>query len=159
MSVGQLGLVARLTLTYEGAGSRVPRTIMVKLPSEDAGSRTIGVALGVYESEVRFYQEIAPTVGIRVPRLHWADIEPSSGRFTLRTEAERGVGAPGARMPGGTRGQPAGAVGGFAERQAPRWSAPALREMIWRAPPSRNQNMFAGVEPALPLFLERFADR
>ena len=54
MSVGQLGLVARLTLSYDGAGPDVPPTAMVKLPSKDAGSRAVGVALGIYESEVRF---------------------------------------------------------------------------------------------------------
>lgn len=67
MSVGQLGSVARLALTYEDAGSDVPQTAMVKWPSKDAGSRAIGVTLGVYEGEVRFYQEIAPTIGTRVP--------------------------------------------------------------------------------------------
>jgi hypothetical protein len=95
MSVGQLGTVARLTLAYEDAGPEVLPSVIVKLPSKDAGSRAIGVGLGVYESEVRFYQEIAPTIDIRVPRLYWADIESSTGRFTLLLEDLSGSGAPG----------------------------------------------------------------
>jgi Phosphotransferase enzyme family len=159
MSVGQLGLVARLTLSYDGAGPDVPPTAMVKLPSNDAGSRAVGVALGIYESEVRFYQEIAPTVGIRVPRLYWADIESSTGRFTLLLEDLSGAGTPGDMIAGGTPDQAARALDALVDLQAPRWSDPALREKVWLAHPSRNQNFFAAVEPALPLFLERFADR
>jgi aminoglycoside/choline kinase family phosphotransferase len=159
MSVGQLGLVARLTLTYEGAGSDVPPTVMVKLPSMDGGSRAVGVALGIYESEVRFYQEIAPTVGIRVPRPYWADIDSPTGRFTLLLEDLSAVGEPGDMIAGGTPDQAARALEALVELQAPRWSDPALREKDWLAHPSRNQNFFAAVEPALPLFLERFGDR
>jgi Phosphotransferase enzyme family len=159
MSVGQLGLVARLTLSYDGAGPDVPPTAMVKLPSHDAGSRAAGVALGIYESEVRFYQEIAPTVGIRVPRLYWADIESSTGRFTLLLEDLSGAGTPGDMIAGGTPGQAARALDALVDLQVPRWSDPALREKVWLANPSRNHAFFAAVEPALPLFLERFADR
>jgi hypothetical protein len=159
MSVGQLGLVARLTLTYEGAGPDVPPSAMLKLPSKDDGSRAVGVALGIYEGEVRFYQEIAPTVGIRVPRLHWADIESSSGRFTLLLEDLSGAGAPGDMIAGGTPDQAARALDALVDLQAPRWSDPALREKDWLAHPSRNRNFFAAVEPALPRFLERFGDR
>jgi len=61
MSVGQLGLVARLNLTYDRAAPAAPPTVMVKLPSSDAGSRSAGITLGIYEAEVRFYQCIAPT--------------------------------------------------------------------------------------------------
>jgi hypothetical protein len=159
MSVGQLGSVARLTLTYEGAGPNVPPTAMVKWPSKDAGSRAIGVTLGVYEGEVRFYQEIAPTVGIRVPGTYWADIESSTGRFTLLLEDLSEIGAPGDMIAGGTLDQAARALEALVNLQAPRWSDPALREMDWLAHPSRSQNFFGGVAPALPLFLERFGDR
>jgi hypothetical protein len=159
MSVGQLGSVARLTLTYQGAGPDVAPTVMVKWPSRDAGSRAIGVTLGVYESEVRFYQEIAPTIGTRVPAVRWADIESSTGRFTLVLEDLSGLGAPGDMIAGGTPDQATRALDALVDLQAPRWSDPALRELDWLAQPSRSQNFFAGVEPALPLFLERFGDR
>ena len=159
MSVGQLGLVARLSLTYQGAGPDAPPTVMVKLPSKDLGSRGLGVALGVYEGEVRFYQEIAPTVGIRVPRLYWAGIESATGRFTLLLEDLSAAGEPGDMIAGGTPDQAARALAALVELQSPRWSDPALREKDWLAHPSRNQTFFAAVEPALPLFLERFGDR
>src|SRR4051794_2875084 len=61
-STGQLGHVARMTLDYEGERDGAPDTLMVKLPRADEGSRQIGVVLGTYEGEVRFYKEIASTV-------------------------------------------------------------------------------------------------
>jgi len=159
MSVGQLGLVARLTLTYDGAGPDAPPTVMAKLPSIDAGSRAAGTTLGIYEAEVRFYQQIAPTVDIRVPRLYWADIESSTGRFTLLLEDLSASGAPGDMIAGGTLEQATRALHALVGLQAPRWSDSVLRELEWLAHPARNQIFFAGVEPALPLFLERFGDR
>ncbi|WAJ43505.1 hypothetical protein OK015_20150 [Mycobacterium sp. Aquia_216] len=65
ISVGKPGSAARLALSCEGAGPEVPQTAMVELPSGGA----IGVTLGC-EGEVRFYQEIAPAVAIRVPGVH-----------------------------------------------------------------------------------------
>lgn len=159
MSVGQLGSVARLTLNYDGAGPDAPPTVMVKLPSQDAGSRAVGIALGIYESEVRFYQEIARTVDIRVPRPLWADIESSTGQFTLLLEDLSQAGTPGDMIAGGTPDQAARALDALVGLQAPRWSDPALHQQDWLAHPSRNQSFFAAVQPALPLFLERFGDR
>ena len=60
---------------------------------------------------------------------------------------------------GGTPDQAARALDALVELQAPRCSDPALRQKDWQAHPSRSQNFFAGVQPALPLFLKRFADR
>lgn len=135
MSVGQLGLVARLTLTYEGAGPDVPPSLMVKLPSTDGGSRAVGVALGISESEVRFYQEIAPTVGIRVPRPYWAEIESSTGRFTLLLEDLSAVGEPGDMIAGGTPDQAARALeaSSNARRRAGRIRL-CPRRIGWRTP-------------------------
>jgi hypothetical protein len=159
MSVGQLGLVARLSLTYDDVGTgNPPPTVMVKLASRDAGSRAAGVALGIYEAEVRFYQQVAPTVAIRVPRLFWADVESTTGRFTLLIEDLSGTGAPGDMIAGGTPDQAARALEALVGLHAPRWSDPALHEWEWLAHPARNQVFFGAVEPALPLFLERFGD-
>jgi aminoglycoside/choline kinase family phosphotransferase len=86
-------------------------------------------------------------------------MESSTGRFTLLLEDLSGAGAPGDMIAGGTPYQAARALDALVDLQAPRWSDLALREKDWLAHPSRNQNFFAAVEPALPLFLERFGDR
>ena len=46
-------------------------------------SRSTGVSLRAYEAEVRFYRDVAGTVGIRTPRCHFAAIDVSTGWFTL----------------------------------------------------------------------------
>jgi hypothetical protein len=43
--------------------------------------------------------------------------------------------------------------------QAPRWDDASLKAERWLADPARMEMMFAGVEPALPQFLERFGSR
>ena len=67
----------------DGDAFEAPRSVVVKLPSAEPGNRQIGIAMGLYENEVRFYREIAPQAGITVPRLHWGDVEPPTGRITL----------------------------------------------------------------------------
>lgn len=159
MNVGQLGLVARLSLGYDGAEPGAPLTVMLKLPSADAGSRGLGVTLGFYESEVGFYQQIAPTVSVRVPLVYHADIEPDTGRFTLLLEDLSATAAPGDMIAGGTVEQAAQALDALTALHAPRWSDPSLAALKWLANPKRLQTFFAGVEPMLPSFLERFGDR
>jgi hypothetical protein len=159
MNVGQLGLVARLSLCYDGAEPGAPLTVMLKLPSTDAGRRGFGVTLGLYEAEVEFYRQIAPTVSVRVPLVYHADIEPETGRFTLLLEDLSATAAPGDMIAGGNVEQAAQALDALTALQAPRWSDPSLATLKWLASSERTKTLFAGVEPMLPGFLERFADR
>jgi len=158
MSVGQLGFVARVTLTHDDDTSDAPATVMVKLPREDPGSRQIGVGLGTYEAEVRFYREVAPTVSVKTPQLYWGDVESSTGRFTLVMEDLASHGEPGDMIAGGTVDQAAAALEALVALQAPRWNESALHDLPWLAAPERSQIMFAGVAPGFPPFAERFGD-
>src|SRR5262249_36207594 len=71
---GQLGLVVQTDLEYDSPDG-LPPSLVTKLPSRDAGSRQLGAMMGVYEAEVRFYQEIVPLVDAEIPAVHWGDIE------------------------------------------------------------------------------------
>jgi hypothetical protein len=42
--------------------------MILKIPSEDAGSRALAAAIGAYESEVCFYRDILPLLEISTPR-------------------------------------------------------------------------------------------
>ncbi|MBE0610411.1 MAG: phosphotransferase, partial [Dehalococcoidia bacterium] len=70
--VGFIGTVARLTLGYEGAPDDAPATIIAKLPSDDPGSRMVGVAFGLYEREVRFYSDLAGSCGLPAPKAYFS---------------------------------------------------------------------------------------
>jgi hypothetical protein len=160
---GQFGLVARAELSYDwgkdGATASAPASVIVKLPSEDPGSRNLGIAIGAYEAEVRFYQEIAPRSGIDVPRSHWASFEPGTGRVTLLLEDLSEGWQVGDAVAGGTVAQTEAAFDQIARVHGDLWDEPSLRDLEWLAPISRTQLLFDGVPTALPVFRKRFADR
>jgi hypothetical protein len=158
IGTGQVGFVALAQLAYEGAANGAPPSVIVKLPSSDAGSRQMGASMGIYESEVRFYHEIAPQLGGAVPAMYWGDVEPASGRFTLVIEDLLPRASVGDMVGGGTLAQAELAVGALAELQAPIWNAPALSELAW-AGLERTEMLFGAVHPAIDAFVERFGDR
>lgn len=157
IGTGQLGSVALSELEYDAPGA--PPTLIVKQPSRDEGSRQMGVAIGVYEAEVRFYQDIAPLVGVTAPRMHWGSVEPQTGRFTLVLDDLSASATVGDMVAGGTVDQAAQALSQLVELQAPCWDDPRLLEHSWLTDLGRTEMLFAGVEPALDLFAERFGDR
>jgi hypothetical protein len=157
---GQLGLVARLIPQYEVPDDEhPPASFVLKLPRQDAGSRELGIAMGAYEAEVRFYQQVARTVDIVTPALYWADLEPASGRFTILLEDLTGRGRIGDQIAGSTPDEAAGALEALVGLQARRWNDPALRTLPWLADLGRTRLIFASIELALPVFLGRFGHR
>ena len=156
---GQFGLVARAELQYDHGTASGPASVIVKLPSQDPGSRGLGIAIGAYEAEVRFYQEIAPRSCIDVPRSHWASFEPGTGRVTLLLEDLSEGWQVGDAVVGGTVAQTEAALDQISRLHGDLWDEPSLRDLEWLAPISRTQLLFDGVPTALPVFRERFADR
>jgi aminoglycoside/choline kinase family phosphotransferase len=160
IGTGQLGFVALAELTYsaEDPAHAGPASVIVKLPSADAGSRQMGSAMGLYESEVRFYQQIAPRLGIAVPTVYWSDVEPGSGRFTVVIEDLSTKADVGDMVGGGTLEQAELAVGVLPELQAPIWNERSLTELPW-AGVAKTEMLFGAVLPAIDAFAERFGER
>src|SRR5215510_6884333 len=88
--VGFLGKLGRLRLRYAGGGAEegkgLPRTLVVKQPTQDARSRQLAIMFRFYEREVRFYHEIGSDAGIRVPTMHFGAADPQSGDFVMSME-------------------------------------------------------------------------
>lgn len=158
---GQLGLVARSTLRYDhettDRAASAPRSLIVKLPSADEGSRALGVAMGAYESEVRFYREILPDVEVTTPRHYWSAVETDTGRYTLVLEDLSEEWEIGDVTRGGTLTHAHAAIEQLVALQAPLWDSPALREQNWLADLARTRMLFDYIPPALEPFRERFA--
>lgn len=72
---------ARLALT----GPDVPSSVFVKMPALTAGTRFIGELGRLADTEVRFYQQIAPQIS-GVPLCHAAKFDPLTGSFILVLE-------------------------------------------------------------------------
>jgi aminoglycoside/choline kinase family phosphotransferase len=157
IGTGQLGSVVRCALTHSGGEG--PSSVIVKLPSNDAGSRELAMAAGIYESEVRFYRQIAPTIGIRVPVLYFAAFEAERGRFTLVLEDLGGFATVGDMVAGASPEQAELALAELAGLQAPRWNDPELTRLPWLADTARTRMLFAAVAPAVDTFVERFGER
>jgi hypothetical protein len=157
IGTGQLGHVVRTALTYAGDGGGPP-TLVVKLPSADAGSRGLGAAMGVYEAEVRFYQHIAPLITARVPRMYGGAVDPETGRFTLVLEDLGPTAVPGDMIRGSTPEQTALALDELVPLQAPIWDSPDLTRHSWLRV-SRTEMLFAQVPHCVGPFRERFAGR
>jgi phosphotransferase family enzyme len=155
IGTGQVGLVVRARLEYDGAAG--PPSLVVKLPSPDAGSREMATAMGLYEGEVRFYHEIAPRLGPEVPKMHWGAVD-ADGRFTLVLDDLTDSSEVGDMVAGCRSEHAALAIGALARLQAPVWDDPQLPSRPW-LDPMRTDMLFAAVEPAVGVFLERFADR
>jgi hypothetical protein len=156
IGTGQVGLVARARLEHDDPVA--PPSVVVKLPSPDAGSRQVGVAMGLYEAEVEFYRQIAPRLGACLPAVYWADVDAATGRFTLVLEDLTGTCEVGDMVAGCSPEQAALAVGALPRLQAPVWDDAELPGRPWLHC-ARTDMLFGAVAPTLDLFLDRFAAR
>jgi hypothetical protein len=84
--VGITGTLARLTLRYSGTATGAPSSVILKLPSEHPENRAIGDIFKFYEREGRFYDELAPTVPVCVPRAYFNHMDPDANEFALILE-------------------------------------------------------------------------
>ncbi len=81
--VGIMGDIYRVGLT---GGTGLPESVVVKLPSSFEENRAQGVALGMFEAEVRFYNELAHAVSVGLPQVYHADIQPGTAEFVIVME-------------------------------------------------------------------------
>ncbi len=158
VGTGQMGDCRRLALTYDTEVD-APATVVAKLPSSDETSRLTGMAMRTYEVEVRYYQDLAPTLSVRAPRCHHAEIDLASGDFVLLLEdlapAEQGD-----QVAGCTVEQAALVLDEAARLHAPRWGDPALRELDWleRYTPEARDGLQAMLTVLWPNFVERYGE-
>jgi len=90
IGVGIMGLIHRLVPTYIGDARGAPASVVVKQPSTFSANREQGIALGLYVSEVRFYQELAAHTALRVPTTYYAD-RADNGDFVVLMEDLSGL--------------------------------------------------------------------
>ena len=82
IGTGQMSECYRVSLTYaDGDGG--PNSLVLKVAATDPVSRQTGLALGLYEREVRFYTDIAPQIDGPVAPCHHAAYDAQRGAFHL----------------------------------------------------------------------------
>jgi len=77
--VGLLGMVVRVRLTYVSTNSAGPPTVVIKFAHPVAENRAIAMNTNMYEREVTFFKEVAPSVDVPKPRCWFAEVDPATG--------------------------------------------------------------------------------
>lgn len=84
--IGFLGILAKATLEYDQPEPGAPGAVVGKFASPVPSNRAVAMAYRMYEREVGFYREIAPTIDVSAPRCFAAEVEPESGDCVLLLE-------------------------------------------------------------------------
>ncbi len=150
---GVIARMVRVTPTYVGETS-APKSFVVKYATEDPGSFGLAQAMGMYELETRFYQDIAPLIpDMPLPRCFAAAHEPATGMFTLVLEDLGSATRTGSVLEESTPEECRNVLGALAKFQAPLWNSKEVAALDWIADPRRTIGVFdslpAGVEPFL----------
>lgn len=156
---GQVGMNLRFALESDSPG--VPRSVVVKLASPDETSRATGMALRNYEREVKFYNEIQPTVDIRVPHCHFADWNETTGDFVLVME-DMAPAEQGDQIAGCSVAEAEAAVDELARLHAPRWNDESLFAVEWmerRSSPADGERLDGIVGMMYPGFAATLGER
>jgi hypothetical protein len=159
VGTGQMGRNLRFELDWDTQTAELPTSVVGKFPSDDPKSRATGRAQGAYEKEVRFYTELADSVGIRTPRCLFAAVEPESGDFVMLLEDLRPA-VQGDQLAGCSVDQAALALREVSCLHAPRWGDPGLEQFSFLTPASaETAQILQAIYKALwPGFRERYAD-
>ena len=156
IGTGQMSDSYRVGLTYAHGDGGGPGSVVLKVASSDATSRSTGVGLGAYEREVRFYREVAPDVEGPVATCHRATFDPDEGWFTLLLE-DAAPAVQGDQIAGCDPGQAALAITELAKIHASTWEDERLGAEPWlNQPDLLNQALLTQL---LPGFFERYEDR
>jgi hypothetical protein len=153
--VGFLGKLTRLTPRYAGAAAGAPRSVIAKLPTLDPGTRQLAKLFRFYEREVRFYQEIAERIVLRVPRAYHRAFDPATGNFVLLLE-DMAPARIGDQLESCNVAQAHVAVREIAGLHAGWWQSPKLAELDWM--PAANDPVHLAVagiyQQCWPAFLQ-----
>ena len=159
IGTGQTGASYRLAVTYAG-GTDLPPTLVVKLPAQDPEVRQ-RVALG-YRAEVAFYDSVADTVEVPLPRCFASAISEDAQQFALLLE-DLPPAQQGDQIAGCSPDQARAGVVALAGLHGPRWCDPTWHAFTATSMPMADAAMAKGLGDvarfATDQFLERYGDR
>jgi hypothetical protein len=84
--VGVTADLYRLVPTYAPGVLGAPASLIAKVPSSLSEMRRVAASWGLYEREVLFYRELAPTISLRSPQCFFARFDPASRQFIVVME-------------------------------------------------------------------------
>jgi aminoglycoside/choline kinase family phosphotransferase len=140
---GLLGQLARLELKYDAPAPGAPRSLVAKFPAASEETRYICDLFRIYEVEVRFYEEIAPTMPLRGALCYYSAVDAETLDFVLLLEDLTSARV-GDQLRGATREEAELAVRELAKFHAAWWDNPRLEELSWL--PYPNAEIYRSLE-------------
>jgi hypothetical protein len=155
---GLVGESVRFEFGYDGPADRAPTSVVCKFPAAIPEYRAAGISEMLYGREVRFYQDIAPTVDVRAPEAIYTDFDETSHDFVLVLEdlspATGGDHAAGCSIP-----QAEVVVDAAAALHGPAWGKADLETASWNVRPVWIPRIESAYPGLFAQFKEAFADR
>ncbi|HUH70453.1 MAG TPA: phosphotransferase [Mycobacterium sp.] len=167
IGTGQMSECYRIRLTYADSDAQPgdrPESVVLKVAASDPVSRQTGLALGLYEREVRFYGDIAPRLSGPIAPCYHAAVDTSTGVFDLLL-GDAGPAVVGDEIAGATIEQARLGVVELGWLQGPLLGDASLAEAPWLnresplsqgAPPARGGAM---ITPLYAGFIDRYGDQ
>ncbi|HEX6539665.1 MAG TPA: phosphotransferase [Candidatus Dormibacteraeota bacterium] len=128
--LGAFSRLVRLDVTYRLPAPHLPRSLVLKLPSDVTVNDNRALAFDLYRREALFYRDVAKALKLRVPRCYWSSLDTEPHRPALliedldswsRADQLAGISVARARQ----------AVRSIAEMHAQWWEAPRLAHVTW----------------------------
>jgi len=167
---GIFGQISRVSLEWSDPSNAGPATAIIKMACLEPENLAIANALGIYERELRFYEEVVDDLAFRTPICHHIqrdevqrdDANDGSGRFVLVIEDLGGEFVVGDQVVGATQAQAEAIVDALILFHAQWWQHPDLDAMDWIPYPDAPTYKAAvpGIYRAgLPVLQAEWADR
>jgi hypothetical protein len=154
IGTGQMSQCYRVALRYAD-GQIGPASVVLKVAATDPASRQTGLALGLYEREVRFYTDIAPRIDGPVAPCYSSNFDAETGVFHLLL-GDAAPAVAGDEIRGATVEQAMVAMRELGRLHAPLLGQTAMAEVEWlnRESPM-NQALIGGLYAG---FADRYGD-
>jgi len=157
IGTGQMADSFRFDLVYESAQVTAPYSVVVKMQASDELSRQAGAGRA-YDSEVRFYTDLAPSLNIRTPNCYYAVGPDNDCRFALVLE-DMAPAEQGDQLLGCDIESARSAVVNLAGLHGPRWCDPVLLDSVWQRSAVEKDMLAAMVADSTAGFIEHYGER
>ena len=126
------GHPVRVRLIYDRSEQGAPVTLIAKFPATNAQMRGALSGLRWYESELRFYDELAGDTPVRTPRSYFSAMDAPAQDYVLLIE-DLGAATAGDQIAGASLQQAEIAIDELARLHARWWEHPRLDTLDWLA--------------------------
>lgn len=142
---GFMGELTRVFLSYDRPEKNAPQTLIAKFPTNDLKLRAALAVNRLYEREVRFYQDVASQIKMRIPHCYFSTID-ESGQNTLLLLEDMAPARVGDQIAGCSLAEAELALIDLAKLHAAFWNSPVLKTFDWArtisSPDRMNQEQY-----------------